>query len=266
MKIGVIGYGNLGKAFVDGLVKSGFDQSNIGVTARTQKNINSINEKYPSIVSYTDKKLLVDNSDVIILVVEPKSAHEVLQEINKCNLENKYIVSLMAGVAINVIMYELIAHDNIKIIRAMPNIAIANTNGVIGIAHNYNSNEVEDIINLFSRLGYVINIDESKIETITITAASGLAFVAYLMDAYQKATNELIDDKVMSKNITLRVTENVIDLIKEKDISFKQLIELITTKGGATDAGLKQLSNDLITKSMKDCVLGGYEHTKKLLG
>ena len=37
MRIGIIGYGNLGKALVRGLVLTGFSQNDIDINARTQK-------------------------------------------------------------------------------------------------------------------------------------------------------------------------------------------------------------------------------------
>jgi len=265
MKIGVIGFGNLGKSFVSGVVKSGMRQEDIGITAKSLNTINNISNLYPHVTSYMDKKLLVQSSDIIFMVVEPQKAYEVFEEIKSCNFDNKIIVSLMAGVTIDTIRAELgDGTGTYKIVRAMPNIAISMCNGIIGISYTLKDEDIGSVISLFEKLGYVVKLEESRLESITITAASGLAFVSCLMDAYQTAVELLVKDATLSQVITQKVMENVTSIIAEKNITFRQLEELITTKGGVTEAGLKSLDRSLINETLKVCLTDAYNHTKKL--
>ncbi len=263
MKIGVIGFGNLGKSFLSGIVNSGINQQDIGINAKSQTTIDSINKLYPYVTSYTDKKLLVETSDIVVIVVEPQNSFEVFKEIKCCDFKNKIIVSLMAGIKIDTIRKEL--GDDIgscKIVRAMPNIAISMCSGIIGLSHSLENHEIRYIISLFDKLGYVVEVEECDLETITVTAASGLAFVSSLMNAYQDAVNTLIKDFDISQMVTRKVLENVLEIICEKNISFKQLVNLITTKDGATEAGLNSLDEMSIKNSLESCLKDAYNHTQ----
>lgn len=263
MKIGVIGFGNLGKAFVKGIIRSGIKEEDIGIVAKSERTRNHINEIYPNSCSYDDIKMLVNNSDVIVLIVEPQNSPDVFKDLLECNLDNKIIVSLMAGVTISTIHSQLKdTEKSYRILRAMPNIAISNCKGIIGLSFEQEENVYGCVIELFNQLGYVVKLPEKELEKITVTAASGLAFASCLFESYQNAVDSLFQDTTMSQNITLKVFENVLELVKEKNITFQQLIEMITTKGGSTEAGIKSLDIHYINNTLGKCMKDAYQHTK----
>ena len=267
MKIGIIGYGNLGKALVRGLILTGFSQNDIEINARTQKTIDSVQDEYKDIYVTDNKEELVNRTDVIILITEPKNAKEVLNEIKDYKIDKKIVVSFMAGITIAEIRNMLGEKQNtVKLFRVMPNIAIQDGNGVIGVAYAEEDYEIfQDVLNVLNKLGYVLKLDEDSLNYITVTAASGLAFVACLMNSYQKASNTLINDDEKSKEITIRIFENVINMIKREDCSFDDIICRITTKGGTTEAGIKNLNQELITENLKVCMKKSYEKAKNIM-
>ncbi len=267
MKIGIIGYGNLGKALVRGLILTGFSQNDIEINARTQKTRDSVQDEYKDIYVTDNKEELVNRTDVIILITEPKNAKEVLNEIKDYNINEKIIVSFMAGITITEIRNMLgEKHNTVKLFRVMPNIAIQDGNGVIGVAYAEEDYEIfQDVLNVLNKLGYVLKLDEDSLNYITVTAASGLAFAACLMNSYQKASNTLINDDEKSKEITIRIFENVINMIKKEDCSFDDIICRITTKGGTTEAGIKNLNQELITENLKVCMKKSYEKANNIM-
>lgn len=267
MKIGIIGYGNLGKALVRGLILTGFSQNDIEINARTQKTRDSVQDEYKDIYVTDNKEELVNRTDVIILITEPKNAKEVLNEVKDYNINEKIIVSFMAGITITEIRNMLgEKHNTVKLFRVMPNIAIQDGNGVIGVAYAEEDYEIfQDVLNVLNKLGYVLKLDEDSINYITVTAASGLAFAACLMNSYQKASNTLINDDEKSKEITIRIFENVINMIKKEDCSFDEIICRITTKGGTTEAGIKNLNQELITENLKVCMKKSYEKANNIM-
>ena len=267
MRIGIIGYGNLGKALVRGLILTGFSQNDIDINARTQKTRDSVRDEFKNIYVTGNKEELVNRTDVIILVTEPKNAKEVLNEIKDYKIDDKIIVSFMAGITIEEIRNMLgEKHNTVKLFRVMPNIAIQDGNGVIGVTYEEQDFEIiQDILNVFKTLGYVLRMDEESLNYITVTAASGLAFAACMMKSYQKASNTLINDDEKSKEITIRVFENVINMIKEEDCSFDDIIGRITTKGGTTEAGMKNLNQELITENIGLCMEKSYEKANNIM-
>ncbi len=267
MKFGIIGYGNLGKALVKGLLYTGIPQEDVIVNARTEKTLNSVKTSFEHIITTESKKELVDKADVIILVVEPKNASDVLNEISRYNICDKIIISFMAGITIADIRQMLDKNEkDVNIVRIMPNIAIANGNGILGVTYeDSNCRNLKEVINIFDKLGYMIKLEESQLDYITVTAASGLAFAASIMNMYQKACNTLFNDEIQSKEITLRVFENVIDMIKDENSSFDNIINQITTKGGTTEAGMNSLKQDMILENLQECIFKSYEKCKKII-
>ncbi len=267
MRIGIIGYGNLGKALVKGLTVAGFSQKDIDINVRTQKTRDCVRKEYKDIYVTDNKEELVNRSDVIILVVEPINAKEVLNEIKEYKINGKIFVSFMAGITIANIKNMLGEKQNVvKLIRVMPNIAIASGNGVLGVTYEDLDYEIiQDVLNVLQKLGHVLKVDEDSLDYITVTASSGLAFVACMMNSYQKASNTLLNDEEKSKEITICIFENIINMVKEEECSFDDIICRITTRGGTTEAGMKILNHDLITETLERCMKKSYEKTQNII-
>lgn len=267
MKIGIIGYGNLGKAFVKGLVSTGFNQNDIVINAKTKKTRDSIGNDFNDVYVTANKEELVNKSDVIILIIEPMNAKEVLNEIKAYNINQKIIISFMAGITMAEIRNELGEKQNaVKLIRVMPNIAIQEGNGVLGITYNDSDYEIiQDVLNVLRRLGYVLKLDETSLNYITVTAASGLAFAACIMDSYQAACNTLLNNNNISKEITIRIFENVVDMVKNEDCSLNDIVCRITTKGGTTEAGMNILDAKLVTENLVACMHKSFERANNII-
>ena len=267
MKFGIIGYGNLGKATVKGLVGAGVPQNDILVNAKSEKTRLCVQEDFAKIYVTDSKRELLENSDAVILVVEPKNAGDVLGEFRNYDIKDKIIISFMAGITRQEIRQMLGKQGaDVKVLRVMPNLAIASGNGVLGITYDEpDAAEIQDILHAFGKLGYMLRLEEDSLEFITVTAASGLAFGAGLMNSYQKACNTLFQDAAKSKEITLRVFEDVIDMIRSEDCSFEDIMKRIATKGGTTEAGMNCLKQEMITETCSECVNAAYQRAKNIL-
>lgn len=267
MKFGIIGYGNLGKALVRGMLCTGVCQDDIVINTRTEKTRKAVRESFEYIKIAENKKELLEEVEVVILVVEPKNASEVLNELGSYEIKGKIIISFMAGITRQEIRRMLGEQgESVNVIRIMPNIAISNGKGILGITYEDTNYEVlKETISVFDKLGYMMKLEESQLDYITVTAASGLAFVASLMNSYQKASNVLFNDEMQSKEITIRVFENAIDMIKGEKCSFDDIINRITTKGGTTETGMHYLNQEMITETLQECVIKSYEKCKKIM-
>ncbi|MBR6643915.1 MAG: hypothetical protein IKL28_09700 [Lachnospiraceae bacterium] len=190
-----------------------------------------------------------------------------MNEIKDYKIDGKIIVSFMAGITIAEIRNMLGEKQNtVKLFRVMPNIAIQDGNGVIGVTYEEQDYEkFQDVLNLLKKLGYVLRLDEDSLNHITVTAASGLAFAACMMNSYQKAGNTLFNDDATSKEITIRVFENAINMVKKENCSFADIVRRITTEGGTTEAGMKHINQELITENLELCMKKSNEKANNIL-
>ena len=254
MKIGIIGMGHLGKAVLTGLLRSGVSPEEMTVSARTEKTLEMVRAEYPGVGVTQDNRELVRKADAVIIVVRPGDAAGVLGELKDADLSGRTIISLMAGITIREIR-GMLQDDRCEytVLRAMPNIGVSLCKGIIGVSCDRDGCEPEAVTELFRKLGLVIRLPEDRLENITICAASGLGFAAYIMKQYMDSCNRLFMDESTGEEITRRVFEAAIDLAGQEDSSFEKLAEQISTKGGTTEAGIRVLERSGLGKILDEC-------------
>lgn len=254
MKIGIIGMGHLGKAVLTGLLRSGASPEEMTASARTEKTLEMIRAEYPGVGVTPDNLELIRNTDAVMIALRPGDAAGVLGELKDADLSGKTVISLMAGITIREIR-EMLQDDRCEytVLRVMPNIGVSMCKGIIGVSSDRDGCEPEAVTELLRKLGVVIRLPENKLENITICAASGLGFAAYIMKQYMDSCNRLFMDESVGEKITRKVFEAAIDLAGQEDSSFEKLVEQISTKGGTTEAGIRVLECSGLEKILDEC-------------
>jgi pyrroline-5-carboxylate reductase len=266
MNIGLIGAGHLGKAFLSGLSRNGVRANTITVNARTEDTMNSIKAQYPDINVTSDKKELIAESDMVVIAVKPQNAREVITGINAYDWSDKIIVSFMAGITLADLRELFNDKDNsLNIIRVMPSIGIATCKGVMGFCYEGNVPRVDEVKAIFEKLGYVITLSEDRFDNVMVSAASGLAFVTYLMKEYRDACDLLLNDTEASETITRMIFENALEIVESGAESMESLIDKICTKGGVTEAGIEALEKGDIKDKVSACFDAALKRTNELL-
>lgn len=230
MKIGIIGFGHLGKALAKGLVISGvLEGKDIYVLTKSQETKDIAMNKYNLKVA-EDINEIVANVEIIFWVIKKNAFFEISSKLNgnMCGIVN---VSFMSGVTIEVIKEYL---GNVNILRAMPNIAIENADGIIG--HTKSNSKI--VSSIFSKLGYAFEVEEKDIERVTAFSACGLGFAAYILNAFQETGIELGFSEEMSERIITQTFSNAITMS-----NYDKIVDSVATKGGATEEGILFLEN-----------------------
>lgn len=251
MKIGIIGFGNLGKSLSAGLVNNGIRQEDICITAKSNKTITAAKQLYDKAHVVSNKNELVQFSDVIVLLVEPQNAYEVLDELNGSDIDGKIILSFMSGIKISDIQNSLSeCPGRYCVVRAMPNIAISTGKGIIGISYNdVDESLLDSLFHTLRKLGLVLTIAEDKLETITVTAACGMAAACVLIESYQNSAADYLPHE-LAANITQNVFQGVLSLLENN--TTEELLTAIATKGGSTEAGLNAIHKPNIQSELND--------------
>ncbi len=250
MKIGIIGYGNMGAAIAD-RVKSKyrvwvFDKDLTKVTGAS------------GVVIATNVMDLVRQVDTIILAVKPQDFVVVLTEI-KDSVKDKLIISIAAGVTTGYIGKIL---KQARVIRVMPNIAAIVGKGISYICKDEfaTDNDWDISIKLFNLIGHNIVISESLMNAATAIGGSGPGFWGYLMDGLPESERAEYESKCFIPQLTDAAVKLGLDQGKARlsaelvvngsrvivnllNITPKELVEKVASKGGTTEAGLEILKN-----------------------
>ena len=182
-KVGFIGCGNMGSSMVGGLIKSGFlKPEDIIVSTKTEASSKRLADEF-KIETTLDSKIVAEKSETIILAVKPHMYKTVIDEIKDRLTENKLIITIAAGIAIED-MEEWLG-DDCKIIRTMPNTPALVGEAMSAVCPNENvsKEELEYCINIFESFGECEVLEEKYFDGFISVAGSSPAYVFMFIEA-----------------------------------------------------------------------------------
>lgn len=247
MKIAIIGTGNLGRSIAKGLITS----DAITSLYLTKRNLSEIGEfeGYKNVYLTQDNILATSKSDIIILAVQPSQLEIILSEIKHELTEKHLIISTITGFSISK-MESIIGADS-RLIRAMPNTAIAVGKSMTCIAANQSGLERIKIAEaIFNRLGTVMIIQEDLMQAATVVCASGIAFWMRLIRATTQAAIQLGFDAAEAQELAMHTCEGAAALLIINKDHPEQEIDKVTTPKGCTIEGLNEMEHNGMSSSL----------------
>ena len=233
MDIHIVGLGNLGAAFLNGLKDS---ETNIYLYDDSNLVRQSIQKKY----SITPEENLTAIDDgVLILCIKPQNINEFFNSHKDKIGKDVLICTPVAGLEIKTI--EKYFANNV--LRIMPNLLIRDKTGFIPFASNYQGDYLNFIQNILENLGTVNEVDESMFPIITALSGSGPAWFYELSNQLVNSGTELGLSLEDSELIIKELVKSIPVLVDE-DETFKDLVNKVKSPGGTTEAGLNSLNDD----------------------
>ena len=179
-KIGFIGMGNMGKALLKGALKSNSSDNFIFSDKYiTDEMVQSIGT-----TKADDNISCVKNAKYIFLAVKPQFFGEVADEIKNYITKDKVIVSIMAGLTIDIIKEAL--GGNARVIRVMPNtpaLVEAGMSGVCFDVSEYTEEEKNTVLGILEACGRVKIVTEAMMSAVTCACGSSPAYVYMFIEA-----------------------------------------------------------------------------------
>ena len=186
MKLGFIGCGNMGEAFLKGIINSEeVETKNIYVYDKLRAK--EVADRY-SVTLLSNELAIVEECDIIFLAVKPNVYFDVIDKIKDSVNSSKIIVAMAPGITMENILDE-IDNRNSKIIRTMPNLPLMVQEGCIAYAFNENIEEEEKKFfkNLFERIGVAIETKEELFDAVIGASGSSPAFMFMFIEALADA-------------------------------------------------------------------------------
>jgi pyrroline-5-carboxylate reductase len=246
MKIGIIGFGNLGHALAEGLIRSALiEPGDINIYNRTATVCQNATAKY-GVFACSDVNQILAGSDIIFLVVKGYALADMAPSIDRALLTGKTVVSFMAGMDFAATQALI---GKVNLVRAMPSLSIATCDGVIGYTA-----APETVKNILEHLGYAFEVAPEDIEKVTAFSACGLGFAAYLIDAFASAGIQLGFSPEESTKIASQTFKNAIDRG-----DYKNTVRAVATKGGATEQGVLHMDSQRVYDIVANAVQAAYD-------
>lgn len=241
MKIGFVGCGNMATAMINGILNSNIVKcSDIIVSAKTQKTLDNIKEKF-NVNTTIDSKVVCKNSDIVILATKPNIYTEILNDIFKSLDNTKIIVSIAAGKTIKSIE-DIIGYDK-KIIRTMPNTPSLVNEGMSAICKNNNvtSGDLNKVLDIFNSFGKTEVVDESLIDVVIGTSGSSPAYIYILIEAMADCAVKYGMSRDMAYKFVSQAVLGSAKMVLETNIHPGKLKDNVCSPGGTTIEAVSKL-------------------------
>ena len=245
-KLGFIGYGNMAKAIIGGILKSGMlDKSQIATSDPMCKDAGGI-------LCVDDNDYVANNCEYLVLSVKP----QVFKSIDfKCSAD--CVISIMAGIDRAYIANKLGMQD--KVIRVMPNTPAQVGKGAAAIAaEGLDKKHADFCLAIFESVGTAYFIPEEKFDAVTCVSGSGPAYAYYFVKAMIDGGVANGLDKEISKELTIATVIGACEMINANPYTpIKLLISNVCSKGGTTIEAVNVFENNntdrIIIDAMNAC-------------
>lgn len=290
MKIGVIGYGNMGSMIVNNILKLNLllDDEELIVSNRHLNKFESLIEEYPeeNLSITSDNKEVATQCQKILISVKTPQFKEIIEEIKPFLNESTHIIYTCSGLNFNHIKQ----HFDGKLSLVIPTLAstvtsnnsissLARRKGVTLVKHNSKVELQERLFveDLFNEFSYVRRIDnpiyfneeennldpsDNELEISTIISSCGPAFIAMMIKKFTQTCSE--SSNISQDEIEDMILKTVIGTAMLKDdqgLSNEDIINKVATKGGITQEGVDLLDKKFnkISKALIKTLLSRYD-------
>jgi pyrroline-5-carboxylate reductase len=172
--LGFLGAGQMGSAIIGGLKEKAADTECLFFDA-DQNRSKEVARRFNAAAEENIGAVMA-KADGVIIAVKPQIYPNIAAEIAENYREGTLLLSIMAGVTVATLEENL--PESAKVIRLMPNTAMAVNAGVCLLSANKNVTDAEKqrIIDLLSLLGMVKEIPEKNMNAAMALSGSGPAF------------------------------------------------------------------------------------------
>ena len=265
VNIGFIGCGNMGTAILKGILKSKMN-SDVKLYAfdKSQQALEKAVEA--GVFGAKDAAEVVARCKYVFFAIKPQQLDEVLDEVASQVTADTVIVSILAGVTAE--YYAKRTVEGAKVVLVMPNTPFLLGEGATALSRSetVTDEEFELVCNIFSSGGISKIIDKDKMKEIIAINGSSPAFI-YLYTKYfvDYATSVGIDEQT-AKDLFAKSLIGSAKMITDSGKSLDELIEMVSSKGGTTIAGLEKLREgglcEAVDNCCKACTKRAYELSK----
>ena len=256
-RIAIIGGGNMGEALLAGLLRAGRQVKDLVVSEKSAERATYLSQTYSvQVAAVADA---VENAAFVILAVKPADIESVIVEIAnvagkaESDAVEQVLVSVIAGVTTG--FYESHLPAGYPVIRVMPNAPALVGAGITALAKGRfaTPEQLAEAAALFECVGAVLTVSEARLDAVTAVSGSGPAyfflFVEALVDAgvaggLSRAVATELAVQTMAGSVAMLLERTHADSATaagRPDTTAAELRALVTSPGGTTAAGLREL-------------------------
>ncbi|MCL1909343.1 MAG: pyrroline-5-carboxylate reductase [Kiritimatiellaeota bacterium] len=261
MKISFLGAGKMGGAILESLIKTKtakasqitIFETNVERAAELSKRL-----KVKNAATLNDA---LGGADVVFLAVKPQDLGALCANV-KTNVP--LFVSIAAGK--KTAWLEAALPPKSRVVRAMPNLAVAVGAGMSGICAGANAkkSDVRLAARLLSCAGKAVVLPESQFDAVTALSGSGPAFFAYFLQTMIDAGAALGFDNETASTLATQTFLGTALVLKNGEPKPEDFMKAVASPKGTTAAGLEVLEKSALRSTVAKTLAAAAKRGKEL--
>lgn len=264
MKVLVIGAGNMGLTYAQGMSKSRLlKKRNIMVLDKSEEKLEELNQ-ISHFDAFNELEDCVPKADIIFIAVKPYHAEGVFKAIKTLVKPEQIIVSIMAGVTIETIK-EITGLE--KVVRAMPNLPAQIGKGLTSYVTSPEVSRIEmlTVESLLDTTGKSIRVSSQElIDASTGISGSGPAYVFYFMQSMMEAAMQMGFSKQDATVLVSQTFIGAVELFNQSNLSPNSWMDRVASKGGTTRAALDSMEDNNVNELIKEAAFAAFSRAVEL--
>ncbi|HEX2212962.1 MAG TPA: pyrroline-5-carboxylate reductase [Mycobacterium sp.] len=283
-RIAIVGGGSMGEALLSGLLRAGRQVKDLVVAEKDPTRGKLLAEKYS--VLLTSVADAVDTATYVIVAVKPFDVEGLVNEIADAaakadtDTAEKVFVTVAAGVT--TAFYENKLPAGSPVIRVMPNAPVVVGGGVSALARGRfaTADHLKEVMAIFDAVGGVLTVPESQLDAVTAVSGSGPAYFFLMVEALIDAGVAAGLSRSVATDLVVQTMAGSAAMLLERldqaqavddaaaavavDATPAQLRATITSPGGTTAAGLRELERGGLRAAVADAVEAAKKRSEQL--
>ena len=241
MRVAVIGTGKIGELVLSGLLRAGWQPSDLLVTTRRAERGAELAERYG--VRAVDNLTAVAEADVLAIAVKPQDAGALLDEIGAKVPPDKLIISLCAGLPTGFFAARL--PEGTPVVRVMTNTPALVDQAMTAISAGPHATGAHLSIaeEMFKPLGSTLRLPESQQDAVTALSGSGPAYFYLLVEAMIDAGILLGLPRQVAHELIVQTAIGSAVMLRDSGEHPVKLREAVTSPAGTTISAIRELEN-----------------------
>ena len=283
-RIAIIGGGSIGEALLSGLLRSGRQAKDMVIAERHPERAKYLADKYSVLV--TSVADAAENAAYVVVAVKPTDVERVIGDIADAaaraddSTVEQVFVTVAAGVT--TAYYEANLPAGSPVIRVMPNAPVVVGGGVSALAPGRfaTAEQLKDVSAIFDAVGGVLTVPEAQLDAVTALSGSGPAYFFLMVEALVDAGVAVGLPRAVATDLAAQTMAGSAAMLLESldnanpvgeaamgtsmDTSPAQLRATVTSPGGTTAAGLRELERGGLRAAVAEAVLAAKTRSEQL--
>jgi pyrroline-5-carboxylate reductase len=283
-RIAIIGGGSIGEALLSGLLRAGRQVKDMVVAEKETDRGKYLSDRYSVLV--TTVADAVGTANYVIVSVKPADVEKVIGDIvdaaskAESDAAEQVFVTVAAGVTTT--YYENKLPAGSPVIRVMPNAPVVVGGGVSALAPGRfaTPDHLKAVSAIFDAVGGVLTVPESQLDAVTAVSGSGPAYFFLMVEALVDAGVAAGLSRSVATDLVAQTMAGSAAMLLERldyaqpagdaamgtamDTTAAQLRATVTSPGGTTAAGLRELERGGLRAAVADAVEAAKKRSEQL--